>query len=349
MRPHRLAHIAFLSAGLVSLRADPSVTPAASAATVPGADLCISIDYASLRVSPYWRRLLEIDTREDDNRGRRNGAEDGLTWDDMERITATMDLDRVDFSKIEAVVEFLVEMPLVVGIDLNQSLSAEQFHSAIKSELVSQVDAKARIVQKEENLLQVLTRDPDLKQDYPAYFGRAASGRQVLLGTNEKFVREAVRRTDAGRFEAMDPKLARLVADPSQIQIAVVLPEEIRAALARMVDEIDRKQAKAGGLQLGPVLAPLKGLKSVALRVHCKDEEAMVLGEAEFSTPELAAQAAMMANVLVAPVLAQRLTADRAKPANFKATARENRATLEGKLTQKQLEPKPKPRPDNTI
>jgi hypothetical protein len=304
-----------------------SAQSVSSPGVVPGADVYVAFDLAAARKSPLFQELEKKDEKPEMRAKMKQAT--GLDKEDILRVVGTADIDALDFAG-EPDPAQLAKMPAVLNVTLAKAVNKEQLKQGLT--LISSEGQGAEMTFSDlaGGLVKGTPKDAEAGAQ-PMIAGLSADGKQVFIGANEQSVQDAVGR--AAKPVELPAALAGIVAGPSQMQLAVVLPKVARDGITKAIDGMG---ADPGAVMMVGMLAPLKGLSKVALKGNFNPADLGLSFAADLSTPEFATQANMLLNTMVMPMAAQALGMDPAKP-RIAIAAQGSVLTLKGSITKDEL------------
>jgi hypothetical protein len=329
----RLSRLALLAAcsGLLPSAFAQNAAPA-SAAIVAGADVYFNFDMAAARKSPLF---LEIEAKNDEpeiNKKMKDAT--GLDKSDLLRFSGSVDIDGINFEG-EPTPEQMAALPFVMGLQLAKSVTRDQFKKGLELSLSEQPGTAPKLSDAADGLVKISkAAGEDEKPSQPMFAGLAADGKNVFVSVNEKSVKGAIARSASGKLEALPAGLAAMAGGASHFQVAVLLPQVAKDGIGKAIDDASKDP---GAVMVAGMLAPLKGLSKVAIKANFNPADLALSFAADLGKDDAAAQATMMLNTMVMPMLAQSLGQDPTKPARITVANQGTVLTLKGSMTKDEL------------
>lgn len=329
----RLSRLAVLAAcsGLLPSAFAQNAAPA-SAAVVAGADVYFNFDMAGARKSPLFVEFEAQGDKPEMNKKFKEAT--GLEKPDLLRFSGSLDLDGISFES-EPTPEQMAALPFVMGAQLAKSVTRDQFKKGLELLLREQPGGAPTISDAADGLLKIANNVKEgNRPPPPMYAGLAADGKNVFISVNEKSIKGAIARSASGKFEALPAGLAAMTGGASHFQVAVLLPQVAKDGIGKAIDDASKDP---GAVMMAGVLAPLKGLSKIAIKANFNPADLGLSFAADLGKDEAAAQATMMLNTMVMPMLAQNLGQDPTKPARITVANQGTVLTLKGSMTKDEL------------
>lgn len=331
----RLSRLAVLAAcsGLLPSAFAQNAAPA-SAAVVPGADVYFNFDLSAARKSPLFVEIEAKNDKPEMNKKMKDAT--GLDKADLLRFSGSVDVDGINFEG-EPSPEQMAALPFVMGIQLAKSVTRDQFKKGLELSLSEQPGPAPKLSDATDGLVKISkAAGEDEKPSQPMFAGLAADGKNVFVSVNEKSVKGAIARSASGKFEALPAGLAAMAGGASHFQVAVLLPQVAKDGIGKAIDDASKNQ-DPGAVMVAGMLAPLKGLSKIALKANFNPADLGLSFAADLGKDEAAAQATMMLNTMVMPMLAQSIGQDPTKPARISVANQGSVLTLKGSMTKDEL------------